>query len=912
MKKKDDVQLIHTVLSGDDTAFDILVKKYQKSVHALVWRKVGDFHYAEEITQDTFLQAYKKLSTLKNPHQFAGWLYVIANRLCIDWLRKQKPAMQSLEETSVKEIDGITYARYVEEDRELEAAEHRHELVKKLLEKLPESERTVVTLYYLGEMTTKEISKFLGVSVKTISSRLRRARERLKQKEEFFVQEYFGGVQLSANIRQNIARQVADLKLTPPSATKPLLPWAAFGTAAVLMLFLIGFGNQHLTRFQRPYSFKADSEPTVEIIDAPIVLETDAKPSVRNQMGQIAIISKSNSAGLQTYERDSTLNTSEDSLRLSETHWMPDANLREAIRQQLEIDTDTPLTKADMLQLTSLDILKLPVAEKISDLTGLEHAINLEFLLLPKNRIQDLHPLANLTNLTFLDLGGNAISNVSSLAGLVRLEVLGLWNNQIVDVSPLAGLMNLKDLALQDNQIAGISPLVGLTCLTELNVRNNGIADLSSLTELTSIEVLHSEGNPGSVTPECELPRPAVIPRIEDREYPSVFGSWSLVRNRTPILPRLPWLPSDEPIAYFDLYFSHPAGHLGLSLKYTNAGVALVGDCQRAKERRDTLLAFNPNALFLVPVIYYSGLPASRYPEDGVLQDLWLRDENGNRVVDNSEEALLDFTLPETQKWAIDQAKAIAACGLFDGIFLDHWDEGLRLGGKATLEEEHLARDVIIQNIRAIVGDDVLIMVNAGENRIPRWAEYINGSLVRTQPTLKIPWAEMTDVEKQYHSLGYSREDLHKIEETLIWSETHFRAPRINGLLGLGIDAELPDSPRNQQWMRIFTTLSLTLSDGYVEYKFLFDTFDGPSVYWYPFWDADLGTPIGEKAQLYRNREGLFIREFTSGWAVYNRSGKEQKIRLPAQTTGVANGITSTQHTLPDLDGEIFIKLSEK
>ena len=157
MEREDDVQLIRRVLSGDDKAFDILVGKYQKSVHALVWRKVGDFHYAEEITQDTFLQAYRKLSTLKNPYQFAGWLYVIANRLCIDWIRKQKPAMQSLEETSVKEIDSITYERYVEEDRELEAAEHRYELVKKLLEKLPESERTVVTLYYLGEMTTKEI-----------------------------------------------------------------------------------------------------------------------------------------------------------------------------------------------------------------------------------------------------------------------------------------------------------------------------------------------------------------------------------------------------------------------------------------------------------------------------------------------------------------------------------------------------------------------------------------------------------------------------------------------------------------------------------------------------------------------------------------------------------------------------------
>ena len=92
VKIEDDVQLIRSILSGDDTAFDILVEKYQKSVHALVWRKIGDFHYAEEITQDTFLQAYEKLSTLRNPNQFAGWLYVIANRLCIDWMRKKKPA----------------------------------------------------------------------------------------------------------------------------------------------------------------------------------------------------------------------------------------------------------------------------------------------------------------------------------------------------------------------------------------------------------------------------------------------------------------------------------------------------------------------------------------------------------------------------------------------------------------------------------------------------------------------------------------------------------------------------------------------------------------------------------------------------------------------------------------------------
>ena len=84
--------------------------------------------------------------------------------------------------------------------------------------------------------------------------------------------------------------------------------------------------------------------------------------------------------------------------------------------------------------------------------------------------------------------------------------------------------------------------------------------------------------------------------------------------------------------------------------------------------------------------------------------------------------------------------------------------------------------------------------------------------------------------------------------------------------------------------------------------------------YWYDFWDAPLGRPVGKKGQLYHDSKGygvkgLFIRAFTNGWAVYNRSGKEQKIRLPKQTSAVASGLTGIQHTLSDLDGEIYLKV---
>ena len=323
MKQENDVQLISKILGGDDTAFSTLVEKYQKGIHALVWRKIGDFHYAEEITQDTFLSAYKNISTLKEPSQFAGWLYVIANRLCINWNQRNKSKLQSLASTPMEKIERSSYNHHVLEQREAEATERRHHLVKTLLEKLPESERTVITLYYLGGMKSKEIGKFLGVSVHTVTSRLHRARKRLAQEEELLVQEVLGGVHISTGLTQNIMRQVAEIRPIPPPSGKPLLPWMAFGTAAVLVLLvMLGISNQYLLRFQKPYSFEAQSEPTIEIVDAPIVLAIDSKPAVRTQAGRDVIPNEHTGAGLQASENVLAPNTQNNSFRSSTSQWV--------------------------------------------------------------------------------------------------------------------------------------------------------------------------------------------------------------------------------------------------------------------------------------------------------------------------------------------------------------------------------------------------------------------------------------------------------------------------------------------------------------------------------------------------------------------------------------------------------------
>ncbi|MDE0317689.1 MAG: sigma-70 family RNA polymerase sigma factor [Candidatus Poribacteria bacterium] len=289
--KSNDVELIHRILAGDETAFVDLVNKYQKQVHALAWRKIGDFHIAEEITQDTFLKVYQKLSTLKNPNQFSGWLYVIATRQCLSWLRKKRIETESLEDTDTEWIDETAYSRYVAEEHAKATTEAQREVVKKLLAKLKESERTVMTLHYLGEMTVEEISRFLGVSTSAIKIRLHRARQRLK-KEEPMIREALSNFQLSPNLTDNIMQKVEHIKPAAPSGSKPLAPWAIGAASITLIVLMLGLGSQHLARFQQPFSFDATAEMKIDIIDAPIVANLESKPDMRTQIGSVIALDK--------------------------------------------------------------------------------------------------------------------------------------------------------------------------------------------------------------------------------------------------------------------------------------------------------------------------------------------------------------------------------------------------------------------------------------------------------------------------------------------------------------------------------------------------------------------------------------------------------------------------------------------
>lgn len=269
-----DAELIKRTLDGDDYAFGFLVEKYKGAVHALAYRKIGDFHIAEDITQDTFLKAYQKLSTLKRHANFSGWLYVIAARRCISWLRNNKHPMQSLERVGAAQVEASAEREY-SDDR---VRKRLHDA----LENLPESDRTVLTLHYLGGMTYDEVSRFIGASTSAVKNRLYRARHHLKEELIKMIHQTWGTHQLPPTFTQQLVEKICRLNPAPAPGSKPQAPWITAITLGVAALVVV-VGMLSTSEFQQPYSLNPTTPvKVVELTEAPIVETHLPKPSFTN------------------------------------------------------------------------------------------------------------------------------------------------------------------------------------------------------------------------------------------------------------------------------------------------------------------------------------------------------------------------------------------------------------------------------------------------------------------------------------------------------------------------------------------------------------------------------------------------------------------------------------------------------
>ena len=221
----------------------------------------------------------------------------------------------------------------------------------------------------------------------------------------------------------------------------------------------------------------------------------------------------------------------------AQTVTIPDSNLRAVIEVALGKASGDTITTSDMAALPSLEAIE----SNISNLTGLEHAINLTWLHLRYNSISDITSLSGLTNLTELYLYGNTISDISAVSSLTNLTELYLGDNSVSDMSAVSGLTNLRTLYLWNNNISDISAVSGLTNLTELYLYGNTISDLSALvanTGLGSGDTVDVRVNPlSSVSIDMYIPAlqsRGVTVKFDNQAHPALLKISGNNQRRTP------------------------------------------------------------------------------------------------------------------------------------------------------------------------------------------------------------------------------------------------------------------------------------------------------------------------------------------------------------------------------------------
>lgn len=154
----------------------------------------------------------------------------------------------------------------------------------------------------------------------------------------------------------------------------------------------------------------------------------------------------------------------------------PDKILAERVREELNLPIAAAITKSKLSELTSLQILLPQDAtedEKITDITGLEHATQLRTLRLRNHRISDIKLLPELKQVTYLDLDQNDIGDIRPISEMTHIRYLYLRENGINDISLLSNLTQLFDLALNNNAISDINPIAGMTQIRNLYLSYN-------------------------------------------------------------------------------------------------------------------------------------------------------------------------------------------------------------------------------------------------------------------------------------------------------------------------------------------------------------------------------------------------------------------------------------------------------
>jgi RNA polymerase sigma-70 factor (ECF subfamily) len=175
-----DGELVRTAVSGRESAFEELVRRYQRPIASYVYRMVGDYDAALDLTQEVFIKVYNSLSRYRSEFKFSTWIYKIAHNTAIDHLRRHTVRDQIMTAGGDGPRSEIAIeSRRPTPEQESEREERRSE-IESVVQSLPAAYRELIVLRHSHDLSYDEIAEVTGLPLGTVKNRLFRAREAMR------------------------------------------------------------------------------------------------------------------------------------------------------------------------------------------------------------------------------------------------------------------------------------------------------------------------------------------------------------------------------------------------------------------------------------------------------------------------------------------------------------------------------------------------------------------------------------------------------------------------------------------------------------------------------------------------------------------------------------------------------------
>jgi RNA polymerase sigma-70 factor, ECF subfamily len=231
-----DAFLINEVIEGDRERYGELVERYQALVYAIAWSRLGNHGFCEDAAQETFVKAFKYLSTLRHPEKFAPWLARIARNVSVTLAWKHRKELVQHKQWQL-DLEASAQA-----DTRGGADESMSDAVRQAIGLVPNKYRECLVLFYLEDKSTREAAKALSISEAAFKTRLHRAREAMRGLLEDRIEESLKGLKPSQDLRSSIMALIPmspiDISATGPASLLSLLKTASSALGSKLLLLL--------------------------------------------------------------------------------------------------------------------------------------------------------------------------------------------------------------------------------------------------------------------------------------------------------------------------------------------------------------------------------------------------------------------------------------------------------------------------------------------------------------------------------------------------------------------------------------------------------------------------------------------------------------------------------------------------